>query len=97
MPTSFWQEWLDMGEAARQAGAQSVTPLAAVSGDYDWNVPVNQTEQWHALGLGGEVVPCVTHALNCVSEPDWQSIGVDDIGTEVAPELVDAVAAALSP
>ena len=43
------------------------------------------------------MVPCVTHALNCVSEPDWQSIGVDDIGTEVAPELVDAVAAALSP
>ena len=36
-------------------------------------------------------MPCVTHALNCVSEPDWTQIGVDDIGTQVDEAFLDEI------
>ncbi|MDR9449798.1 MAG: hypothetical protein RI637_01160 [Acidimicrobiia bacterium] len=35
--------------------------------------------------------PCVTHALNCVSEPDPKAITPVDIGSTVAPEVIDAL------
>ena len=46
-------------------------------------------------GLGGAIVPCVTHALNCISEPDWLSIQASDIGDSIDEDLVDAVVEAL--
>ena len=32
---------------------------------------------------------CVTHALNCISQPDWQLIQTNDIGREIDPRVPD--------
>ena len=53
-----------------------------------------------ASGVGVEfdvlTFPCVTHALNCVSESDPTAITPADIGPNVAPEVIDALVAFLT-
>ena len=94
-PVSFWEGWLAVGADAIEAAGQTDAALSAITGDYDWNTPPSQTQPWLDAGLDGAIVPCVTHALNCISEPDWLSIQASDIGESIDEGLVDAVVEAL--
>ena len=38
------------------------------------------------------VLDCVTHALNCITQPDPARITPDDIGHDLSPDLVREVA-----
>ena len=93
----FWQSWMDLGDRLPDVVRGLDRPMFALSGDYDWNVPPAETEAWQALfdEIGttpaheSSILPCVTHALNCLSQADWTNITPADIGAEVDTELVD--------
>jgi pimeloyl-ACP methyl ester carboxylesterase len=96
---AFWQSWLDQGDAVPTLTRALDRPLLALLGDYDWNVTAPELEAWQASfdassgspGHRSALLPCVTHALNCVSEPDWSAITLDDIGPSVAPAVVEEI------
>lgn len=96
--TTFWKSWMDLGDAAPALASASPRPLLALSGDYDWNVPATETELWAELfastpGVGHQavVLPCVTHVLNCIAQPDWMRITPDDFGRHVDASVLDAL------
>ena len=90
---------MDLGDAREADFTGLSSPVLALSGDYDWNVPPSETEGFAALfeglasdpGHAVEILPCVTHALNCITQPDWTMIGTGDIGRVIHPALVQAV------
>ena len=96
LPLPYWQSWFDVGDDAVKIGPGLERPLLAISGDYDWNVPPEETGRWReAFGDGSihraEVLPCITHALNCISQPDPLKIRASDIGRHVEPAVLEAV------
>lgn len=91
-PSTFWQSWIEAGDARPAHVLEETRPLLAIQGDYDWNVPVDpELLGWEASGVPTTSVPCVTHALNCISQPDYLKIGPDDIASQVSYELVDVL------
>jgi pimeloyl-ACP methyl ester carboxylesterase len=93
----FWRSWFDLHERSLSAVFRISQPLLVLNGEYDWNIPPTEAEAWREylarVGADFEVItfPCVTHALNCVSEPDPTSITPADIGVTVAPEVTNAL------
>jgi len=72
MPVAFWEDWLAIGDARPGLLAQEDRPILAVNGDYDWNIPYDpELSLWEAAGAEALLVPCVTHALNCVNGNDY--------------------------
>ena len=78
-------------------------PIFAVGGSYDWNVPPSELALWQA-NFAASVNPderstllidCMTHALNCIDQPDWQKITAADIEDGLDAELVPAITAFL--
>ena len=71
-------------------------PLLVLGGRYDYNVAASETESW-ARWLSESpraphrvrVLDCVTHALNCITQKDPMRITPDDIGRDLAPDVVD--------
>ncbi|MCO4772035.1 MAG: alpha/beta fold hydrolase [Deltaproteobacteria bacterium] len=92
LPVGFWQEWMDLGDARADTVAAESRPMMALFGGYDWNIPLDpEAGLWAATGVTTVELECVTHALNCVSNPDWESLGADDIGRNLAPEVTSAL------
>jgi pimeloyl-ACP methyl ester carboxylesterase len=98
----FWQSWFDLHEQSLSAAFRIAQPLLVLNGDYDWNIPASEAQAWGEY-LGGVdadfelvILPCVTHALNCVSEPDPAAITPMDIGPAVSPEVIDTLIAFLT-
>jgi hypothetical protein len=84
MPVGFWQDWLAIGDARPGLLALEQRPLLAINGDYDWNIPHDpELGLWEEAGAETVLLPCVTHALNCVEGAE--------IGTEVDLALLDAL------
>lgn len=96
-PASFWETWMDQADGVPVRAANLERPILVLGGDLDWNVPPDQAEAWQATLEGSTtahrvvILPCVTHALNCVAESDPAQISLDDIGREVAPEVIEAI------
>lgn len=87
-----------IGDEAPDIAKALEGPLLAIGGDYDWNVPPGEVVGWGATF--GEapnpahqttVVPCVTHALNCVSQPDFRRVTPEDIGDTIHAPLVERI------
>jgi len=99
---AFWRSWMDAGDAAPGIAASLEQPLVVLAGDYDWNVPPGDVAAWEATFAGNPgprsatLLPCVTHALNCIAEPDFRQIAPGDVGTEVDARILDAMAAAVT-
>ena len=93
----FWRSWFDLHERSLSAAFRITQPLLIINGEYDWNIPPTEAQAWadYLTGVGADfemlTFPCVTHALNCVSEPDPTAITPKDIGSTVAPEVIDAL------
>lgn len=98
-PTAFWSDWMAIDDASPGLAATVDRPILAVGGGYDWNVPPDEARAWgdwlEPLDRGHRavVLDCVTHALNCVSEPDWMAIGPDDLGEQVDERVSAEIAA----
>ena len=95
LPTAFWETWIRRTKEAAAIVPELDRPLLIVSGSYDWNVPVAETEAWRSATRRPDhrvvVLDCLTHAFNCVSQPDWLQITPGDIGREVDPALIGEV------
>jgi len=93
----FWRSWMDLGDEAPDVARALDKPLLALSGDYDWNVPPTETQSWEQAfadveadpGHEAVVLPCVSHALNCIDQPDWTQITPADLGRHVDASVTD--------
>jgi len=92
---AYWHDTFALSEAASQTVEALDRPLLAISGDYDWNVPPSETKLWESAFAGtvhrATVLPCVTHALNCVAQPDYKKITPSDFGRHVDPKVIAEV------
>jgi len=89
---AFWEDWMDHGEARPGLVAKEARPMLALFGDYDWNIPADpELDLWADAGVETVLIPCVTHALNCISNPDWQSIQPGEIADFVDPAVLSAL------
>lgn len=96
----FWRSTFALAEEAHAAALRLERPLLVVSGEYDWNVPPSETRAWeellaprrdggvpHQFGL----FACVTHGLNCVTQPDYLAIQPGDVGAHVHPLVITTI------
>lgn len=92
----YWKSWLEMSDAAVQSLKDSPIPKMVLAGTYDWNVQPREFDTWKTA-LEGEgnakfaLIPCVTHALNCVTNNDVNSLAVSDFGRSVDRRIVDSI------
>lgn len=97
-PTVYWKSWLKLGDEAPALAAATPKPILVLSGDYDWNVPAEETRLWGTTFAiqpkaphVTQVVPCVTHAMNCVHQPNPSLIKPTDIDCNVDPRVIASV------
>lgn len=93
--TEFWKSWSDLQQ--RALAATVTQPVLVLNGELDTNVPPSEAELWsdhftqtqveHRL----EILPCITHALNCLSESNFTQVTPEDIGRNVAPSVIDVI------
>jgi dienelactone hydrolase len=82
IPTGFWQDWFAIGDARPGLVEEETRPMLAINGDYDWNIPHEpELLLWGEAGVETVLLPCVTHALNCVTNTE--------IGDHVDPALLE--------
>ncbi|HCP47471.1 MAG TPA: hypothetical protein DIU15_15625 [Deltaproteobacteria bacterium] len=82
MPVPFWEDWMAIGDARPGLMAAESRPILSVIGDYDWNIPADpELPLWEEAGAEPLLLPCVTHALNCVTDEDY--------GDHVDPTLLE--------
>lgn len=99
-PIAYWQEWMALGDAVPALVDRLDRPLLALSGELDTNVPPAETELWRKAfeladpdaGHAARLIPCVTHALNCVSKDDSGRLRPE---RTVSPEVVSQILAFL--
>ena len=92
----FWRSWMDYADGVPASAAAVDRPMLVLSGELDWNVPPDQADRWEETlpeGMGHAIVvlPCVTHALNCLAEGDPAAIKPTDIGRTVDPSVTAAI------
>lgn len=97
-PPGVWASWVRLAREAPGLAARLERPLLVLGGSYDYNVSAIEIEAWRTLLRRStlvphrvRVLPCVTHALNCITEPDPTRIEPSDIGHDVAGEVVREV------
>ncbi|HEY0839724.1 MAG TPA: alpha/beta hydrolase, partial [Vulgatibacter sp.] len=92
---AYWHDTFALSDSAAATARGMDRPLLAISGDYDWNVPPSETRLWEEAFAGTHhralVLPCVTHALNCVSQPDFRQLRPSDFGRHVDPQVIEAM------
>jgi hypothetical protein len=97
-PPGLWASWIELAEKAPLLARQLDRPLLVLGGGYDYNVDPSEIESW-ARWLDGSsrakhrvrVLDCVTHALNCITQPDPSRIEPGDIGRDLSPALVHEI------
>jgi alpha-beta hydrolase superfamily lysophospholipase len=94
-PPGLWASWLDLANRAPDLARRLDRPLLILGGSYDYNVIPSEIESWARwLGEGAraphrvQLLDCVTHALNCIAQPDPTRITPSDIGRDLSPELL---------
>ena len=92
-PLSLWRSWIRASQEAPHLARTLRRPLLVVGGEYDYNVSRDQLRSWQQWLEGSPhrvaVLPCMTHALNCISQSDPRLIESRDIGHHIDRELVD--------
>jgi alpha-beta hydrolase superfamily lysophospholipase len=98
-PLAMWRSWIRASQAAPELARSLERPLLLLGGDYDYNVSPRQLEAWQKWLEGSPhrvaLLPCVTHALNCISQSDPLRIEARDIGHQIDENLVRNLAAFL--
>jgi len=95
-PPGIWASWIELATKAPEAAKALDRPLLVLGGSYDYNVAPSEIEGWARLLEGStrarhrvRVLDCVTHALNCITQPDPRRITAADIGRDLSPVLID--------
>ena len=91
-PVQLWRSWILASEAAPGLARQLRRPLLILGGEYDFNVEPAEIARWGRWLRGSShrvrLLPCVTHALNCVSNRDLTRVRDSDIGHRIDSRLV---------
>ncbi|MBN1611606.1 MAG: alpha/beta fold hydrolase [Polyangiaceae bacterium] len=97
-PPGVWASWIELSRTAPSLARTLDRPLLVLGGAYDYNVEPAEIEAWRTLLRASprplhrvRLLPCVTHALNCILEPDPTQIEPKDIEHRVSPELVGEI------
>ncbi len=97
-PPGVWASWVRLARQAPALAARLERPLLVLGGSYDYNVSAAEIEAWQAflrrfshVPHRVRVLPCVTHAMNCITQPDPTRIEPSHIGRGVAGEVVREV------
>jgi alpha-beta hydrolase superfamily lysophospholipase len=97
-PPGVWASWIELSRTAPSVAQTLDRPLLVLGGSYDYNVEPAEIEAWRTLLQASpraahrvRLLPCVTHALNCIVEPDPTRIEPKDIEHRVSPELVGEI------
>jgi hypothetical protein len=97
-PPGVWVSWIRLGRRAVELAANLDRPLLVLGGSYDFNVAPSEIAAWQGLLERAprvphrvRILPCVTHALNCITQSDPARLRPLDIGREVAPEVVNEI------
>jgi hypothetical protein len=88
-----------LGDANPVTSALVERPILAIGGSYDWNVPPSELALWQQNFTSSSnpddravvTLDCMTHALNCVAQPDYRLITSADIGQTLHPDLVPSI------
>jgi len=92
-PLPLWRSWMRASQEARELARTLRRPLLVIGGDYDYNVSKDQLRLWQQWLAGSPhrvaVLPCMTHALNCISQSDPHLIESHDIGHRIDRDLVE--------
>jgi alpha-beta hydrolase superfamily lysophospholipase len=98
-PAGLWASWIELAQKAPEVARKLDRPLLVLGGSYDYNVVPSEIESWSRWLAASPRAPhrvrileCVTHALNCITQPDPTRVVDRDIGRDLAPELVEEVA-----
>ena len=98
-PAGLWASWIELALRIPDIARALDRPLLVLGGTYDYNVAPSEVESWGVWLRGSpgiahraRVLACVTHALNCIAEPDPARITPEAIGRTVSPDLVEEVA-----
>jgi hypothetical protein len=99
LPVSYWDSYFQSAERQLNMMRAVYRPVLALQGDADLDVPASAIDAWRdafaetpSLPHEARTLPCVTHALNCVSEPDPLLFEPADASRDVAQSVVDAIA-----
>jgi len=101
---AFWREWLQLTDELPEIARRVRQPMLAISGDYDFNVPPQDTQAWADLfasvtpnpGHRAVVQEGMTHALNLVHRRPWLEVETGDVETKVSGALIDEMLKFLS-
>jgi len=101
---AFWQQWMQLTDDLPEIARGVRRPMLAISGDYDFNVPPQDTQAWGDLFAGVEPNPGhravvqegLTHGLNLVHRRPWLEVETGDVETTVSKALIDEVITFLS-
>jgi dienelactone hydrolase len=88
----LWRSWILASQEAPRLARRLDRPLLILGGGYDFNVAPAEIARWQQWLDGSthrvRILPCVTHALNCVSNRDPTRIQSADIGRHIDAALV---------
>lgn len=95
----YLRSWIELDDRTVAGVTQLTRPVLAIGGDYDWNVPADDVRAWEASfntvaehkGHKAVLVQCVTHALNCISEPDPKKLSTAALGRDLHPPVAALV------
>ena len=95
-PPGLWASWIELAKQAPELARSMHRPLLILGGKYDYNVEPDEIAGWADCLSGApaglhrvRVLDCVTHALNCITQPDPLLIRPEDIGRNVDQAVLD--------
>jgi pimeloyl-ACP methyl ester carboxylesterase len=95
----FWTSLMSLGDADPATSLLVDRPVLAIGGGYDWNVPPPELALWQRNFASSSnpdqravvTLDCMTHALNCIAQPDYHLISAADIAQTLHPDLVPTI------
>jgi len=94
----FWKSWFDVVPHSLSAAAIVEQPMLVLNGLMDSNVPVEEAEAWaaHLTSVDAnfelQLLPCVSHAMNCLNATNLVNLTAGDVGLHVDPIVVETLA-----
>lgn len=95
----YLRSWIELDDRTVAGVTQLARPVLAIGGDYDWNVPADDVRAWQASfntatenkGHKSVLIECVTHVLNCITEPDPKKLSTAALGRDLHPPVAALV------
>lgn len=92
-PVVYWRSWSELVARVQEHVHLVKQPMLILGGDYDFNVSTTELELWREALRGNsgariEKLSCVTHALNCIQQPNPFAVRSSDIGANVSEEVL---------